>query len=72
VYTTGGHPFALARDACWTCTVCAGTNGRTVEACVDCQLVQPSTEEESAELRAAAGAGDLEEVLELVAAAVHH
>ena len=64
-----GTAFALGRDACWTCTACFCTSGRSVEACVDCQLPRPSTEDQSAELRAAAEAGSLEDVLALVAAA---
>ena len=29
--------FALARDACWMCTACFCTNGRSLTACDDCQ-----------------------------------
>ena len=65
---TQAPPSRFGRDACWTCTACFCTNGRSVAACVDCQLPRPSTEGQSAELRAAA-AGSLEDVLALVAAA---
>ena len=62
--------FALAIEACWTCTACACTNGRSVTACVDCQLLRPSTAGQVALLWAAAEAGRAAEVLALVAAAV--
>jgi hypothetical protein len=62
--------FALAIEACWTCTACACTNGRSFTACIDCNLPRPSTAGQVAALWAAAEAGRAAEVLALVGAAV--
>jgi ankyrin repeat protein len=62
--------FALPRDARWTCTLCACTNGRAGTACTDCEHPRSSTAGQSSALLVAAGDGNMEEVLALVAAAV--